>query len=256
MWKTAPNYGSNWKRYFTNATHFTNVAANISEAGITAAYRRRALKLHPNKNPGNTVAATEAFKLLQKYFNLAKRNGFRPAPQPQARPTPQPQARPQARPTPKPQARPQPRAQPRPQPRRNNQEEELARFTVYRPGVREMKWRVQIVKRTYFPTAASKPPYKYIAFKVSEYRKGSFVAVTTTHIAEVAFKDMLHTRKLVPMFVSDGTGRMVRVGTSNATYGKRPKYAEMSRFAKDLLVAASSLSPTIASAVRASSGGS
>jgi DnaJ-class molecular chaperone len=69
MWKTAvaKNYGRNWQAYFTNATRFVDVAASVSEEDIKRAYKKRSLKLHPDKNPPeNREMATAAFKQLGK----------------------------------------------------------------------------------------------------------------------------------------------------------------------------------------------
>ncbi len=55
----------NWKNYFTNAS-VGNVAMTLDEPGVTRAYRRRALRLHPDKAPpANRSAAEERLKVLQ-----------------------------------------------------------------------------------------------------------------------------------------------------------------------------------------------
>lgn len=79
MWKgaVAKNYGSNWSAYFKNAQYFDNVATSLSADEITRVYRRRSLKVHPDKNPQNAELASAAFTQLSKYYNLAKRSGFR-----------------------------------------------------------------------------------------------------------------------------------------------------------------------------------
>lgn len=91
-WQSAPNYGTDWRRYFSNWQHFDNVTDEFTPAAIRKVYLKRSLKLHPDKNPGDQAAATAAFKRLGRYKDLANRELAGPAagagaPQP---PRPQP----------------------------------------------------------------------------------------------------------------------------------------------------------------------
>lgn len=80
----------NWRNYFSNAS-VGNVASPLDEAGVTRAYRRRALKLHPDKAaPGNRAAAEERFKVLQKYYDDAKAARFSAGPSRPTRPARRP----------------------------------------------------------------------------------------------------------------------------------------------------------------------
>lgn len=79
MWKSAPNYGTDWRRYFGNRQHFTNATDEFTSQAIQRVYRRRALRLHPDKNPSDRESATAAFKRLGYYKELANRELARPA---------------------------------------------------------------------------------------------------------------------------------------------------------------------------------
>lgn len=80
MWRSAPEYGSDWRRYFSNSRFFEDVTDNYTADAIARVYRKRALKYHPDKNPNGAANAERAFKQLGKYKNLANREFARASP--------------------------------------------------------------------------------------------------------------------------------------------------------------------------------
>ena len=119
MWKRALNedarlyQGKDWAKYFRNSTHFKHFVKNPKSVhNIRRAYILRTREVHPDKNPNRQLNATEAFKQLGRYFNLATKHFAAGHPPPPNRAnTPPPPPRQNARPPPPP---------PPPRPRRAN----------------------------------------------------------------------------------------------------------------------------------------
>lgn len=65
-------YADNWRRYFADAQLFDNVVTYpATKANVAKVYRRRALKMHPDRHKNVTAIATAAFQQLGRYHDDA-----------------------------------------------------------------------------------------------------------------------------------------------------------------------------------------